>query len=285
MTKPMSQLVHIVQENVLINLLLVAFLTFLVSGKVSAAGAWFEDGFEYSNVQDAIQAGPWGLFEGDVTLSSKYAHSGTTSVKICYAGNENISYITFDSPGMIKGANNGQTHLYLRWWELRAADYDWSGEKFNRVVGLFPNSNVTLDYPLGWVADGGWGQAGTNDAGSIQMFGNSSASNGLTHWKHTYKMPREEWHVFEYEIKLNDVGVPNGVSRLWIDDRLVVEAADIEFRYKEYTLDQIWIGGWYSGGNNPEPSPACRYVDDVSASTQKMGGSPPKPPTTIPPQP
>lgn len=279
MTKPIS---YVMRKNLTLSFLLIVF-SLTLSGNVNAIEPWFEDSFEYSDVNDAVQAGPWKLYEGDVRLSNAYSHSGTTSVRICYARNEHQSFIAFEPEGMVKGANNGETHLYLRWWELRAADYDWSGEKFNRVIGLFGNNNVTLDYPLGWVAEGGWGQSGTNDAGRIEMFGNSGYSNDLTHFSHAYKMPREEWHSFEYELKLNDVGQPNGATRLWIDDRLVAEASDIKLRYANYTLDQIWIGGWYSGGNDPEPSPACRYIDDVAASTQKMGLAPPKAP--VPAQP
>lgn len=266
-------------ENVTTILFLLIVFMISVPNIANAVTPWFEDGFEWNDVLDAKTNGPWSLYEGNVSISNTYAHSGNASIKICYGNNEAQSFIAFDSPGLIKGTNNGQTHIYLRWWELRGPNYDWSGEKFNRVMGLKSNDNVTLDYPLGWVADGGWGQSGTNDAGSIQMFGNSTYSNGLTHWKYTYKMPREEWHVFEYELKLNDVGTPNGVSRLWIDDHLVAEAANVEYRYANYTLDRVWIGGWYSGGVNPDPSPACRYVDDVAASTEKMGLAPPKPPT------
>lgn len=250
----------------------------LNAGTVSAAIPWFEDGAEWASVRDAEQNGPWDYHEGDVTLSTTYAHSGTKSIRVCYAGNESQSFIAINSPGVIAGSNNGETHVFLRWWELRGKNYDWSGEKFNRMMGLQSNGNVTIDYPLGWVADGGWGQPGTNNAGSIQMFGNSSFSNGLTHWKYTYKMPREEWHEFEYELKLNDVGVANGESRLRIDGRLVAEVTGVELRYARHTVDTIWMGGWYSGGNNPEPSPTCRYIDDVSVATETTGLVSPNPP-------
>jgi len=250
----------------------------LSAGTVGAAVPWFEDDAEWADVRDAEQNGPWKNHEGDVALSTKYAHSGTKSIRICYRGNEYQSFIALEPPGIIAGSNNGETHIFLRWWELRDKNYDWSGEKFNRVMGMKANGNVTIDYPLGWVADGGWGQPGTNDAGAIQMFGNSIFSNGNTHWSYVYKMPREEWHEFEYELKLNDVGVANGESRLRIDGRLVAEVTNVELRYANHTVDTVWMGGWYSGGNNPEPSPACRYIDDVTVSSNKTGLAPPNPP-------
>lgn len=254
------------------TLLLMTFAS-LNTGRAEGATPWFQDGAEWANVSDAIQTGPWSGTEGDVSLSTDYAHTGSKSIRVCYRGNEDQGYLALVVPGMVKGTNNGKTHIFLRWWELRGKNYDWSGEKFNRVMGLQSNSNLTIDYPLGWVAQGGWGLPGTNDAGSIQMFGNSSFSNGDTHWKYTFNMPREEWHLFEYELKLNDVGVANGESRLWVDDNLVAEVTNVELRFQNHTVDQIWMGGWYSGGNAPEPSPACRYIDDVSVSDEKHAPS------------
>ncbi|MFZ1654540.1 MAG: hypothetical protein WBO92_05225 [Candidatus Moraniibacteriota bacterium] len=266
-------------------MLLFLVAVFCLSAGNTQAAPWFQDGFEWSDVATAISSGTYNDFNGDVTLSTTYAHSGSKSAKFCYLNNEDSAWIQFDVPGMTAGANNGATHIFLRWWELRAPNYDWSGEKFNRVMGLQSNGNLTLDYPLGWEAQGGWGQPGTNDAGPIKMFGNSIYSNGINIWSYSYAMPRVEWHAFEYEIKLNDVSSANGETRLWIDDNLVAQATNIELRYANYTLDRVWIGGWYSGGNDPEPSPTCRYVDDVAASTQIIGSgadtTPPAAPTGL----
>ena len=250
--------------------LLVAAIFFMPADSAQAA-PWFQDGFEWSNTATAVSSGPYNDVNNDVTMSTTYAHSGAKSGMFCYHSNEDSAWIQFDVPGMTPGANNGATHIYLRWWEFRPANYDWSGEKFNRIMGVQSNGNLTLDYPLGWEAEGGWGQPGTNNPGPIKMFGNSIYSNGINIWSYSYAIPRGEWHAFEYEIKLNDVGSANGETRLWIDDTLVTQVTDIELRYANYTLDRVWLGGWYSGGNNPEPSPACRYVDDVAASAEKIG--------------
>lgn len=250
----------------------IAVVMGLFSIPVNAA-PWFQDDLEWKDVNDAISNGPWVEVDGGAQISTDYAHSGSKSLKVCYAGNEHQAYLALDMPGVVFGTNNGQTHVFVRWYELRSPQYDWSGEKLIRVMGFYANQNVTLDYPLGWVANGGWGQPGTNDAGEIQMFGNSVASNGLIHFSHYYNMPRAEWHSFEYEIQLGDPGKANGSTRLYIDDVKAAEATGLKLRDSNFTLDRIWMGGWYSGGNAPEPSPACRYIDDVVVSNQRIGAS------------
>ena len=262
-------------------LLPLIFLTLLVITTFSSstsANQLFSDGAEWIDINDATTNGPWDFAEGAVSISTEYAHTGDKSLSVAYTGNESQAFIAIKIPNACNGCNSGETHVFLRWWELRTANYDWSGEKFNRVMGIASNGNVTIDYPLGWVADGGWGQPGTNGPGSIQMFGNSSFSNGLTHWKYTYAMPSEEWHMFEYELKLNDVGVANGETRLWIDNELVASKTGVELRFSNHTIDRIWIGGWYSGGIAPEPSPAIRYIDDITVSTTKTGAVIPQAP-------
>lgn len=256
---------------------LLALAGVLATGQVTAATPYFSDSLEWASASDAIKNGPWSRVEGDATISTQHAHSGSKSLKVCYHANEQISYLGFQNPK--DKSRIGAKNIILGWWEYRPADYDWSGEKFNRVSGLFPNGNVTLDYPLGWVADGGWGQPGTNGPGEIQMFGNSVYSNGKNHFSVVYKMPRQQWHYFEYEINLNDVGVSNGSASLRVDNQLLAQKTNIELRYDNtHTLDVVHMGGWYSGGNNPEPSPACRYIDDVTLTFTKSGTAPPNPP-------
>lgn len=246
----------------------------------SIAGAcaqpWFVDGLEWDDVDDAIANGPWESSEGDVSISTRYARSGTRSLRIAYAANESASHLELRIPG-------GTDHLFCRWYELReragdfpgAQDYDWGGEKLNRFrsneIGVEPDGG--LDYPLGWIAEGGFGQAGTQRGGEIQLFGNSVASNGDIHFSHPYAMPRGEWHAIELELDLGTRGVADGAGRLFVDGVFAVERTAVMLRpATDATIDQIWIGGWYSNsGVDPDPSPAARYVDDVVVCPEPIG--------------
>lgn len=247
------------------------------SGATGAcANPWFADDLEWSDVDEAIDAGPWQAREGDVSISTHYAHSGTRSLRVAYAADESAAHLELRIPG-------GADHLFCRWWELReragdfpgAQDYDWGGEKLNRFrsneIGVEPDGG--LDYPLGWVADGGFGLPGTQGGGDIQLFGNSEASNGAIHFSHPYAMARGEWHSIELELDLGTRGEADGAGRLFIDGALAAEAVDVMLRPEtDATIDQIWIGGWYSNsGVDPDPSPAVRYVDDVVVCPERIG--------------
>ena len=84
-------------ENVTTILFLLIVFMISVPNIANAVTPWFEDGFEWNDVLDAKTNGPWSLYEGNVSISNTYAHSGNASIKICYGNNEAQSFIAFDS--------------------------------------------------------------------------------------------------------------------------------------------------------------------------------------------
>lgn len=243
-----------------------------------------DDSEGYTSVSDAVDRGPWSRFDqsgGTVSLSKNYAHSGTQSFRVCYPGDETQAYMGIDL-----GA--GERHLFLRWWELReragdfegAKDYDWGAEKLNRLRSRVIES-TGVDYPLGWGSAGHdvFGSPGLNEPGSIDLFGNSVASyqeDGGYVTSADGNIPRGEWHMFEVELDLGTPGQPDGLARIWIDDVLEAETLNIGLLPRgEARIEEIWMGGWFSGGHDPEPSPACRYFDDVVVARSKIGFSEP----------
>jgi len=243
---------------------------------LASAETYFSDGAEgYTSAADAVSRGPWtGVDQSGGTAgpSKNYAHTGSQSIRICYGANEAQAYMEIQLPKL--------THLFFRWWELReragdfsgALNYDWSGEKFNRLRSAEIGSSG-VDYPLGWSAKGGgFGSPGVTDAGNIGLFGNSTASNGADMFSYSYPMNRGEWHMFEVELNLGTQGSSNGATRMWIDDKLVAEKVSVNLLPKSSaTIDRIWVGGWYSGATPANNS--CRYVDDIVVASSKIGSS------------
>jgi hypothetical protein len=225
---------------------------------------------------------------GTATLSSNYAHTGTQSFKFCYANNEAQAAVevTLAVP---------QKHVFLEWWELReragdfpgANNYDWAGEKVMRIRSAIID-NTGVDYPLGWAANtngvDSFGTPGLDDGGVLTIFGNSVASNGNDLASYSYAMPRGEWHKFDMEIDLGTVKTNNGAARLWIDGVQRAQGTGITMLpQNDATIGIVWIGGWYSGSAGPNPSPACRYVDDVVIANTPIGQNAevPKPPAAV----
>lgn len=254
---------------------------------MASAEIYFSDGAEgYTSAADAVARGPWtGVDQAGGTAgpSKNYAHTGTQSIRVCYSSQEAQAYMEIQLPKL--------KHVFFRWWELReragdfsgAQNYDWSGEKFNRMRSAEIGS-TGVDYPLGWPAKGGgFGSPGVTDSGPIQLFGNSTASNGADLFSYNYNMVRGTWHMFEMELDLGTVGNANGAARLWIDDQLVASRTSVNLLPRTTaTIDRIWVGGWYSGAQPANTS--CRYIDDIVVSDQKIGGSvtPPPPAGPVP---
>jgi hypothetical protein len=92
-------------------------------------------------------------------------------------------------------------------------------------------------------------------AGSYPLF--SSAASG-------------EWHCVEAHVQLNEVGVPNGVLRFWVDGQLQNENFALDWRgsWEGYglnlvTVDNRWIGG--------APKELRRRIDDLVIATDQIG--------------
>jgi hypothetical protein len=239
---------------------------------------FFDDDLEYSNIDEATSVGPWASSEG-ATLTTEQAHGGTHALKIAYTANESQQYLQFIVDGASPGQSSGASKLLVEWWEYRPGNYDWAGEKLNRYFGRLGNGNVSLDYPMGWSADGGpngYGSPATDGPGDIGAFGNSLYTNGKDYFSVDYgSFTTDTWHHFSYFIDLGTLGQADGQMIFEVDGVVIGEASNLTLRPSQdqnggaitesYTLDAVWMGGWYSGNGDPNPSPAVRYIDDVKA--------------------
>lgn len=247
----------------------------LCAGTAANAATFLsDDADKFSTLADALNAGVWDNTEGMVSISTNYAHSGTRSYKVSFPANEAVGYLNFRLP-------SGKSRLFVRWWELReragdfagAMDYDWSAEKTLRLRSATIGS-TGIDYVLGWeAASGQRGTSGTDGPGDMVIFGNSAASNDSEHVRVRPSISRGQWNMIEMEINLGTSGNRDGATRLWVNDKLVGEATGLSLLPSgTSTVDQVWVGGWYSG-LSPNPAPASRYIDDVVIADQKIGGA------------
>jgi hypothetical protein len=60
---------------------------------------------------------------------------------------------------------------------------------------------------------------------------NEAAHHDLTGAVKPVSLPKGRWVRIEQEVKLNDIGDRNGLSRLWVDGRFVVTRKDTVFRF------------------------------------------------------
>jgi hypothetical protein len=245
----------------------------LMCGAASAnAAVLFSDKADnHTSVKSAVDKGVWARAEGEVALSTNYKR-GKQSYQLSYRYNEAQSFLGIRLP-------QGKKRVFLRWWEVRekagdfpgALDYDWSAEKTVRFRSATIGS-TGVDYALGWeAASGQRGTSGTDGPGQFVIFGNSTASNGSEHLRATPQIQRGQWNMYEVEINLGSRGQSNGAVRIWVNDKLIGERANINLLPStDANIEEIWVGGWYSG-LSPNPAPARRYIDDIVVSDSKIG--------------
>lgn len=68
----------------------------------------------------------------------------------------------------------------------------------------------------------------------------------------SFKWPTGQWATIEQEIVLNDVGIANGIARVWINRRPAFEVVDVVYRNREdVTIDGLMFSTFF-GGSSPE---------------------------------
>lgn len=262
----------------------------VVPGAARATTLFSAKASDVTSLSQALGNHTWSETGGMVALSSNYAHSGKQSYQLTYPANESEAWLSIPMTG-------GRKHVFLRWWEVRekagdfpgAKDYDWSAEKTVRFRSATIES-TGIDYCLGWeAASGQVGTAATDGPGPFVIFGNSVASNEDDLLRATPKIQRGQWNMYEVEIDLGTRGQSNGAVRIWVNDVLIGQKTGVNLLpTTDASIEQVWVGGWYSG-LSPNPAPARRYIDDVVLSDTKVGfagsGAPqpvkPNPPTNV----
>lgn len=77
-----------------------------------------------------------------------------------------------------------------------------------------------------------------------------------------WRFPRGRWMTIEQEVVLNDPGQENGIVRLWVDSRPVLEHQDVVFRTTPaVTIDGLMFSTFFGGSGGEWRTPRDQYVD------------------------
>jgi hypothetical protein len=104
---------------------------------------------------------------------------------------------------------------------------DWESQQVGTKLGFFgvgrcSGSNAELYLLL---------QGGTRRDFTLRMMQQGPTSRSLS--QNRYNPPVfhvGRWHHLEIEMALNDIGWPNGLLRIWVDGRLIMEHRDVVYR-------------------------------------------------------
>lgn len=255
----------------------------LLLGMLVQSGAWatvyLNDNFEsYKTLSDATASGKWvstdsyGSGSHGITTIKNAAGADTKVYFMTTVANEDSSNMAFRFPGSVNGSNStGKTHFFIQWKEKRSSNYDFGAEKSCRAYGRQSNGNVNLDVIMAFVSTNNMARDSVvTDAGTVGVFGQGYA-NDSNYFFNPFSWDRTQWYTIEWELKLNDVGASNGYTKVWINGKEVGRKENIAIREGSdtYTIQEIRIGGWESGGTPAVAS--TRYLDDVVISDQYIG--------------
>lgn len=174
--------------------------------------------------------------------------------------------------------------LFFRYY-LRLAD-DWNP---NKDGGKMPGMAGTYNR-AGW---GGRRSDGTNGwsarGGFLRIFEGDHPMRGLTqlvtyayhadmegaygdHWTWPGALlERNRWYCVEQQIALNHPGKADGVLRVWLDGRMIVERTDVRYRSVDSLhIEDVWINV-YHGGIDPSPHDQHLFVDNVVIARKYIG--------------
>lgn len=167
------------------------------------------------------------------------------------------------------------SEIYFRWYTRVSDPFIWGNDE----------SNMTFhDGPSGMVNLNKWGtlkpmiQVAANDT----AYGHSGA-NLYQNQGNDITLIAGHWYLFEWHMKINTVGVEDGIEELWVDDvtlnpSITKATQTLRVRYTNVNLlypgreteriNDIWVTAYHSQNN---PGNNIVYWDNIVVSKSRIG--------------
>ncbi len=156
---------------------------------------------------------------------------------------------------MPSNPNNGM-------WELEPAGV--------KILGYISYGSIDRqnEGPLGFKPGGL--QPGPLSIASNEYLGKPSSCATYVNEAERYKITLDEWHQLEIYGKLNDMGVANGIHRMWLDGELYTDCTEMSYitpaephGFWQVHFQPVW-GGWHEGLTKSQDDYA--YLDHIYVS-------------------
>lgn len=236
--------------------LVIAVLSLLCVGQ-AIAGMLLSDDFEDPAKSQAL----WDTSNSSVLRVIKdpaKAHSGSGVLELQYqAGTTGPGYF---------GANfTPVPEVYVRWYEKYSANWIWSGNG-QKLIKIQTGSNANLMFFTQW---GGSDPRVHPEQSLIDVVLTQNIGS-------TVSFERDRWYCIEVYAK-QDTGRGDGVVRIWISDELKLDSSGLQLSTQFIPYDFLLVSAYYNeGGSTPSgvPSYQVRWLDDMAASTTRIGCDP-----------
>ncbi|QOR39612.1 hypothetical protein HNO52_14620 [Billgrantia diversa] len=204
----------------------------------------------------------WGTKENVERLGAGFTGLGTPGLRVHYPagtsspGEEPRGGAGFYSdPPSLRGAERACLSYKIRF----PSDFDFV--KGGKLPGLYggdaPSGGEEVDGNNGFSMRLMWREGGKGELYPY-VVGFEGDSVGRGAWS----FPVGQWVTVEQELILNDPGHENGVARLWIDGRPVLEQQNVTYRTTpELTIDGLMFSTFFGGTGGEWRTPRDQYVD------------------------
>lgn len=161
----------------------------------------------------------------------------------------------YSAPPSFQGADRACLSYMVRF----PADFDFV--RGGKLPGLYggeaPSGGEEVDGVSGFSMRLMWREEGEGELYPYVVgFEGESIGRGFWHF------PLGQWVTIEQEVVLNDPGQDNGIARLWVDGRPVLEHQNVVFRTTpDLTIDGLMFSTFFGGTGEGWRTPRDQYVD------------------------
>ncbi|MCE8020592.1 hypothetical protein HOP51_10815 [Halomonas sp. MCCC 1A11036] len=204
----------------------------------------------------------WGTEENVERLDAAQTGIGEPGLRVHYPagtsspGDEPRGGAGFYSdPPSLRGAERACLSYMVRF----PADFDFV--RGGKLPGLYggeaPSGGEDVDGKNGFSMRLMWREEGEGELYPYVVgFEGDSVGRGFWHF------PVGRWVTVEQEIVLNDPDLDDGIARLWVDGRPVLEQQNVVFRTTpEITIDGLMFSTFFGGTGEGWRTPRDQYVD------------------------
>lgn len=140
---------------------------------------------------------------------------------------------------------------------------DFSFVKGGKLPGLYageaPSGGDKVTDDNGWTVRLMWREDGKGEL--YEYVVNKKKKYGLSVGRGAFTFPRGRWVDVDLEIVVNGEGERNGIARLWIDGRAVIEQDGIVYTEEDQNDAGLMFSTFFGGNDESWASPRDQYVD------------------------
>lgn len=148
--------------------------------------------------------------------------------------------------------------------------------KGGKLPGLYegaaPSGGEEVTGDDGWSVRLMWRKDGEGEL--YEYIANKKGKYGASIGRGLYSFPRGRWVTIDLEVKANDPGQANGIARLWIDGRPVIEQNDIVYNASAAIRDGgLMFSTFFGGSDKSWASPKDQHIDFADFRFYGEGGT------------